>query len=507
MADSSDIDICLLLEGTYPFIRGGVSEWIHQMLHELTDFKFHIVFLGSTKAQTPKPFYTLPSNVVGMTTHYLFDPIPEEDQVPASSSRKARAHFYKTLQRFFLTTDEREQEADFWHLVDLLNTELKGITFGNLCQDHSSWNLLVHLYEKFAPSLPFLDFFWTTRFLHLPVWQILRLYPTIPQARAYHTISTGYAGFLGSLMTHRTGRPCLLTEHGIYTKERIVEISQAQWIFEPEQRYFNYTTDTRFFKELWIKKFMWLGKLTYHSMSQIVTLYEGNRNLQIQFGAAPEKTSVIPNGIRAENYEEVVKKRRANLEANAIQNHVGFVGRIVSIKDVETLIQAAYEVVKARPQTKFLLYGPTEEEPEYFHKCSHLIESLHLQEHALFMGSKPVKEILPNLSIMVLTSISEGLPLVILEAFAAEIPVVSTQVGACRELILGRDEEDQAIGSAGLLTRGSSPDETAQAILTLLENQDKTRQMGQNGRKRVEQFYSMKMMVEQYHSLYKTAIQ
>ncbi len=46
----------------------------------------------------------------------------------------------------------------------------------------------------------------------------------------YHTISTGYAGFLGAMLKRRTGKPLLLSEHGIYTKERKIDLFQSEWI-------------------------------------------------------------------------------------------------------------------------------------------------------------------------------------------------------------------------------------------------------------------------------------
>ena len=66
-----------------------------------------------------------------------------------------------------------------------------------------------------------------------------------------------------------------------------------------------------------------------------------------------------------------------------------------------------------------------------------------------------------QLDVVVLTSLSEGQPLVILEAYAAGLPVVATYVGACRELIEGGDEADRALGPSGIVTRVANPAETA----------------------------------------------
>src|SRR5690349_19141092 len=67
-------DITLLLEGTYPFVRGGVSSWVHQIIEGLPQYTFSIVFLGSRKSDYGDPQYILADNVVHLECHYLWDP-------------------------------------------------------------------------------------------------------------------------------------------------------------------------------------------------------------------------------------------------------------------------------------------------------------------------------------------------------------------------------------------------------------------------------------------------
>ena len=101
-----------------------------------------------------------------------------------------------------------------------------------------------------------------------------------------------------------------------------------------------------------------------------------------------------------------------------------------------------------------------------------------------------------------LRSPSEGLPLVILEGFAAGIPLVATDVGACRELVYGRAPADQALGSAGIITRVSAPTETADALLHFVHDPGALTKMGLVGRKRVETYYTQRALLERYHNLY-----
>lgn len=114
------------------------------------------------------------------------------------------------------------------------------------------------------------------------------------------------------------------------------------------------------------------------------------------------------------------------------------------IKDVKTFIRAMRGVVSAMPEAEGWIVGPEEEDPDYASECRSLVASLGLQDKVKFLGFRRIGEVLPQLGLMVLTSISEAQPLVILEAWAAGAPVVSSDVGSCRELIEGADAEDRA---------------------------------------------------------------
>ncbi|MCV5951315.1 GT4 family glycosyltransferase PelF, partial [Escherichia coli] len=66
--------------------------------------------------------------------------------------------------------------------------------------------------------------------MHTPLWTLADLAEQLPPARVYHTVSTGYAGYLGAVLARRHHRPLVLSEHGIYTKERRIDLFSAQWI-------------------------------------------------------------------------------------------------------------------------------------------------------------------------------------------------------------------------------------------------------------------------------------
>lgn len=105
---------------------------------------------------------------------------------------------------------------------------------------------------------------------------------------------------------------------------------------------------------------------------------------------------------------------------------------------------------------------------------------------------------------MVLTSISEAQPLVVLEALAAGVPVVTTDVGACREMVLGDGSPEQA---AGQVVPIANPQATAAAAAALLKDPAAWQAAREVGIERVEQHYTEKLMLERYAERYQVAMQ
>jgi glycosyltransferase involved in cell wall biosynthesis len=129
-----------------------------------------------------------------------------------------------------------------------------------------------------------------------------------------------------------------------------------------------------------------------------------------------------------------------------------------------------------------------------------------VNDNVKFLGFQNVLDILPQLGLMVLTSISEALPLVVLEAFASGLPCLATDVGSCRELIEGRNEEDRALGAAGSVVSIADPEGTAEAALELLNDASRWGEAQQAGLARVARYYDDKLMFSSYRSLYLEAL-
>ena len=122
------------------------------------------------------------------------------------------------------------------------------------------------------------------------------------------------------------------------------------------------------------------------------------------------------------------------------------------------------------------------------------------------MGFQKLTELLPKIGLMVLSSISEALPLVILEGYAAGVPTVSTDVGSCRQLIYGLTEEDQALGASGAVVGIADAQALAEASLHFLSNPEAWHKAAQAGILRVERYYTHPIMFARYRAVYEEAL-
>lgn len=483
------IDVCLILESTYPYVAGGVSTWVHQLVSAMKDLKFGVIYISPHSDPTRTVKYNIPPHVLYLKELSLHD----YDLLPRRERRLRDADV--DLIRKFYTALERENYDLFADFIKLFRGEDSCLDAEAFFASKEIWQLLLEFYGRLGENVSFLDFFWTWRGVHLPLMQVVMA--EIPKAKIYHSVSTGYAGLLGAIAKAVTGQKYLLTEHGIYTHERRLEISQANWIYEKVKQDYRAEAELSFFKRWWILIFKIMSHLSYRYADQIYTLFEGNRVRETLEGADPRKIKIIPNGIDIKKFTSLKRQNDGKLR-------VGLIGRVVNIKDVKTFIQAAKLVGSRLPGVEFYVVGPTDEEQDYFDECQILVESLQLEEVIRFTGRHDVMEFYAMLDLVVLTSLSEAQPYVILEANLCGIPVVATDVGACRELLEGSAPEDRLLGPSGLLTEVANPQATAEAIVKLLTERELAGRMAQSGIARVKKFYDQDDLLSKYLNIYES---
>ncbi len=491
MADRK-VDICLLLEGTYPYVAGGVSSWVHELVCRLSEFTFAVVVLLPKANPERRPKYAVPDNVKVMREIYL-----HEIDLPDTRVGKLPPQAWDELALFHECPFNKEKMRAFESVYRyFFDDRTRGLAPANLPNTRHAWDLLSRLYQARASDESFIDYFWTFRFMHYPLFKVLAA--EVPPASVYHTVSTGYAGFLGAIAKVRYRRPLVLTEHGIYTRERRIEISRADWIFVKDAQQVRVRRSQSRFKDLWNTMFTTLSRICYDYSDAIITLYRGNQKHQLEDGAQREKMMIIPNGVDVETLMALKKEEKSDPDELVL----GFMGRVVSIKDVKTFIRACKGISDRVPKLKAYIMGPTDEEPAYYEECVRLVEFLGLKHTVVFTGKVDIKEYYPKIDILVLTSISEAQPLVILEAHCLGIPAVATDVGACRELLYGGTQEDRQLGKSGYVVGVTNSEEVANAVLRIWSSPGLRLRMGQIARERVRRFYNRRDLEERYRELY-----
>ena len=275
-----------------------------------------------------------------------------------------------------------------------------------------------------------------------------------------------YAGFILYRAKRELGVPCIVTEQGLYTNERRIEIFMADWIAVMGSLDLALEAKKRTLKDFWLNAFFSLARACYISCDEILSTFDGNNPVQIAGGADPKKIATIVHGINFEDYSYLRKKRRK------FPKNVAFVGRIVPIKDVKTFIWACKLVKEQMPDVRLFAVGSSDEDPNYFIECQELAKNIGLANDLQFLGHVNFKEFLVDMDLLVLTSISEAQPLVILEAGAAGVPAVATNVGGCEQLLYGGINENPPLGPGGILTPLRNPEATANAILKMLTDHE-----------------------------------
>ena len=499
MSPKPSPDVCLLLEGTYPYVSGGVSTWVHQMVTALPDLTFCVFFIGSEKADHTKFKYEPPANVLNIEEIYLHG-------TPARHRQKGTANpaaVHDALRQLLAHHPTSPAAADTLTSLSKAVAQLAGaMAFDEFWRDAGTWQLIQELYHEYAEEGSFLDFFWSLRSLVEPVWRLMAAVLQVPPARVHHSLCTGYAGFVGGLAARHYDSIFLLSEHGIYVRERIADLQKARWIHDPPVLRPGLLQRPALLRRVWISFFELLGRFAYHTAHRITTLFGRNAAFQIELGAPPEKLEIIPNGVHAPDFSALRAKRRILPTSQRGRQTVGFLGRVVPIKDVKTLLRAARLTVDQLPATRFLIAGPLDEDPDYAAACQDLSRQLGLENYVQFLGPQQRDDLLPAIDIMLLTSLSEGLPFVILEAFAAGIPCVSTDVGSCRELIAGRPDEHPVSGPAGLIAPVGHAELLAHALIRLLSDPALASEMGEAGRTRATRLYARDQVVQRYRELY-----
>jgi len=243
-------------------------------------------------------------------------------------------------------------------------------------------------------------------------------------------------------------------------------------------------------------------RVAYRLVSRLATLVAVSEDLKRfitgNVGVPPERIKVIYNGQEVLPPIGVEEKQRLRDELGLKKDEkvVGVVGSLYPVKGHKYLLAAIPQILKIHPHTTFLIVGRGELElplKEEVNRCA-------LQNRVRFLGFRDdVSALLSIMDVFVLPSLSEGLSIALLEAMAAGKPVVATNVGGNPELV--------ADGESGYAVPPRDPDALAAKLQVLLTDKRRALKLGENGRKRVQEKFSLQAMADNYQRLYEECLQ
>lgn len=313
--------ICLILEGSYPYVHGGVSTWMHAYIQAMQEHEFVLWVIGAKAEGRGKFVYDLPSNVVEVEEIFLDDALRlHGEHVPVLFTEEERTALRELLR---LGTPD-------WDVLFRLFQQKKVHPLSFL-QSREFMKLFTDICLEEYPYVPYADAFHTMRSMLLPVLYLLT--GRVPKAQIYHAISTGYGGRLACLGGSMNHAPVLLTEHGIYTREREEEIIRADWVVPS-------------FKSRWIRFFYMLSEDIYRRAFRVSSLFYNARRTQIEMGCDGSKCIVIPNGVQYQRFCDIPLKPEDGWV------DIGAVVRLAPIKDIKTMIYAFFELSSRVPQVR-----------------------------------------------------------------------------------------------------------------------------------------------------------
>lgn len=454
-------------EGTYPFVLGGVSTWCDQLLTALGGYDFHLVAVNGPAKGVP--VYELGLNVRTVQEIRLW----LEPQRRGRHTGAWQARFEAALQMllygvegdldFFgeglLALAELGEERDLWHAFDASTSRSWiGASLARVCGR--------------PPTLG--------EVLRTQVWMRSSLGPLLFIPRRtdlVHVVVNGLAAVVAWVAARTHGVPLILTEHGVYLRERYLAFGDEAEL-----------DGVKRFRAAFYAS---LAKLMYRDADTMVSVSEFNRSWQVHVGADRDRTRVIHNGVDPGLFA-------GEDPGDMPQPTVGWVGRIDPLKDLDTLIRAFALVHKELPTANLRLFGGVPGGNEaYAAKLHATVNSLGIAHAVRFEGPvRPVASAYRGIDVLALSSVSEGFPYTPIEAMMTGRAVVATEVGGVRE----------AVAEGGLLVPPRAPALFAQALLRLLKDDDLRHGLAARAREKALADFTLEKMCLAYATLYRESI-
>ncbi|GAA2369486.1 GT4 family glycosyltransferase PelF [Streptomyces sp. NPDC091290] len=460
--------VTLLTEGTYPHSHGGVSVWCDQLVTGMPDIEFDVIAVTGTGRESL--VWDLPGHVRDVLSVPMWGPTPD-GRLPRGRSRRRLATAYEQFLTALVDPGAEDGFAPALHALAHaaaaaeLSPFLRGDTALRILT--AAWNRPGLAVREARPTLH--DALTATALLE----HALRpLAAPPPRDGVAHAVSGGVAVLPGLAARERYGVPLLLTEHGVYLRERYLGYRTAAYRWPV--------------KAVVLGFFRLLAQESYRQAALITPGNRYNRLWEEQGGADPTAIRTVYNGVDPAAFPPAGPEPETPT--------LSWAGRVDPIKDLETLIRAFALVRAQRPDVRLRLFGGTPRGGEaYRERCEALAAELGHADAVTFEGRvDDIKDAYAAGSVVMLSSISEGFPFTLIEAMSCGRATVSTDVGGVRE----------AVGDTGLVVPPRDPAAMAAAALELLGDPGRRRAMGEAARLRVIEQFTLRQTIDTFRGIY-----
>jgi glycosyltransferase involved in cell wall biosynthesis len=247
-----------------------------------------------------------------------------------------------------------------------------------------------------------------------------------------------------------------------------------------------------------VRLYEFMDKLLLRKHDLVVGISPAQRDIAVRYGVPPEKAWWIPNAMDVTRLPEPMSTtescKQLGIGTRAVL--IGGVGRLSKEKGFDILLKAFKIVFNHLANAVLILAGDGMERE----RLQSLAGSLRLGEVVRFLGEIPNgAQLISGLHLLVLSSLSEGMPNVVLEAFAYKTPVVATAVGGVPELVID--------GETGWLVPPRDPHALAEAILDALSNPEEARRRAENAYKHLLEHFTVEKQVDKWEQALQAAVE
>jgi polysaccharide biosynthesis protein PelF len=506
-----EVDLAIVAESTYPYLRGGVSAVIHDIVCSNPDRTIGIIHIAWDSQCSMENAYDVPSNVRWVYPVFLSmnDHVEDFKLSAASALGLGSADREQLARDVFDALDALAvgRVEPFWRLYErVLNPRTR---------EYPLWPLLatqefmsVALERMGGIGMSFADLFWLLREFFSLTCAIAG--ENYPKARIYHSHTTGYAGLLAALAARQNDGRVLLTEHNLYTRDTInslldrnmnTVVTAADWRADDQ---------VEVTQRCWMAWYIEMGKIIYDAADHITYLYPAAIGEAEGLGSESAKSQIVPNGALLKKFEgarNYFLDRRSEIQQSARKPkwRLAYCARLVPIKGLLDLISSVAELVQSGERDFQLdVMGHADEIPDYAAACYDLARELGLGDYIVFRGNVNIAKVLGEFDMLVLPSYNEGQPMVVLEAMAVGLPVIGTPVGGMEQLVLSTLEEGPVSepGPCGLLVKPGDVSGLAGAIRSLMRDERLYHYFSENSRSRVAQYFELEKAMGAYRLIY-----